>query len=76
MEDDDEQVKRRAREIWEEEGRPEGREYSHWLRAKLDVRNMKDNDRDREAPAPAGKGASTKTPLDERDIDTQLDDPL
>ncbi len=38
MDDHNERIRQRAHEIWEEEGRPEGREYSHWLRARADVR--------------------------------------
>ncbi len=38
MDDHDERVRKRAHEIWEEEGRPEGREYSHWLRARAEIR--------------------------------------
>ncbi|WP_411033763.1 DUF2934 domain-containing protein [Shinella sp. BYT-45] len=38
MDDHDERIRKKAHEIWEEEGRPEGREYSHWLRARADVR--------------------------------------
>ena len=38
MDDHDERIRQRAHEIWEEEGRPEGREYSHWLRARADIR--------------------------------------
>jgi hypothetical protein len=37
MDDQNERIRQRAHEIWEEEGRPEGREYSHWLRARADV---------------------------------------
>ena len=37
MDDHNERIRQRAHEIWEEEGRPEGREYSHWLRARADV---------------------------------------
>ena len=37
MDDQSERIRKRAHEIWEEEGRPEGREYSHWLRARADV---------------------------------------
>jgi hypothetical protein len=37
MDDHDKRIRQRAHEIWEEEGRPEGREYSHWLRAKAEV---------------------------------------
>lgn len=30
-------VKRRAREIWEQEGRPQGKDTNIWLRAELDI---------------------------------------
>ncbi len=104
MDDHDERIRRRAHEIWEEEGRPEGREYSHWLRARAEINDEEDGD----APAPAErtskadiarnalppgtvpenptaanpdritrtKPAHPKKPLDERDIDTQLDQPF
>src|SRR5690606_40226979 len=38
MDDRDERIRQRAHAIWEEEGRPEGREYSHWLRARAAIR--------------------------------------
>ena len=31
-------IRRRAYEIWEAEGRPEGRERIHWLRAEAEFR--------------------------------------
>jgi hypothetical protein len=37
MDDRNEKIRKRAHEIWEEEGRPEGREYSHWLRARAEI---------------------------------------
>ncbi|MBN9056611.1 DUF2934 domain-containing protein [Shinella sp. NM-101] len=54
MDDHDERIRKRAHEIWEEEGRPEGREYSHWLRARADIR-AEDGER-------AGRGETN--PLD------------
>jgi len=39
MDDHDERIRQRAHEIWEEEGRPEGREYSHWLRARAEIQD-------------------------------------
>jgi hypothetical protein len=33
----EERVRQRAYRIWEEEGRPEGREHEHWQRAVRDV---------------------------------------
>lgn len=37
MDDHDDRVRKRAHDIWEAEGRPEGREYSHWLRARTEI---------------------------------------
>lgn len=36
-EDNMERIRRRAREIWEAEGRPEGHEREHWLRAQREI---------------------------------------
>ncbi len=33
----DERVRKRAYEIWMEEGQPQGRELDHWFRAKQEV---------------------------------------
>jgi hypothetical protein len=33
-----EAIRRRAYEIWESEGRPEGRDHIHWLRAEAEFR--------------------------------------
>jgi hypothetical protein len=33
-----EQISKRAREIWEREGRPEGRDKEHWLQAESELR--------------------------------------
>ena len=30
-------IRRRAHEIWEAEGRPEGRAHEHWLRAQREI---------------------------------------
>jgi hypothetical protein len=32
-----EEIARRAQEIWEDEGRPEGRAEEHWLRAEAEI---------------------------------------
>jgi hypothetical protein len=32
-----ERIRTRAYELWEQDGRPEGREWSHWLDAERDV---------------------------------------
>ncbi|MCF3643164.1 DUF2934 domain-containing protein [Rhizobium sp. TRM95111] len=111
---EDDRIRRRAYRIWEEEGRPEGREYSHWLRARQEERasglpddmsradaaeiakntvppgTVPDNPTRAaalptsaaavdglrpKASAAAGKTGTKAPPLDERDIDTQLDEP-
>jgi hypothetical protein len=33
----EERIRARARELWEEEGRPEGRHLDHWERAKAEI---------------------------------------
>jgi hypothetical protein len=33
----EEEIARRAREIWEEEGRPEGRHLEHWQQAEREL---------------------------------------
>lgn len=40
-------IRRRAYELWEREGRPEGRQNAHWEQARRDVEGMAH-------PAPAG----------------------
>ena len=37
MDDHDERIRKRAHEIWEEEGRPEGRHVAHWHQAEQNV---------------------------------------
>jgi hypothetical protein len=37
MQDDKEQVRQHAYALWEEEGRPEGREQDHWQRAEQEL---------------------------------------
>jgi hypothetical protein len=34
---DEERIRRRAHEIWEADGRPEGRHEEHWARARREV---------------------------------------
>jgi hypothetical protein len=33
----EEAIRQRAYEIWEQEGRPEGRDLTHWLRARTEI---------------------------------------
>lgn len=43
--DRQERIRQRAHEIWESEGRPEGREADHWSRAEQELRNRMGDDR-------------------------------
>ncbi len=40
--DHQERIKQRAHEIWESEGRPDGRDAEHWSRAEEELRNQMD----------------------------------
>jgi hypothetical protein len=40
MDGHEESIRRRAYEIWEEEGRPEGRQDEHWARAAAEVAGL------------------------------------
>jgi hypothetical protein len=35
--DREDEIRKRAREIWEKEGRPEGRDIAHWDQAKAEL---------------------------------------
>jgi hypothetical protein len=35
------QIRQRAYEIWEREGRPHGRDWVHWLRAETEIRDAR-----------------------------------
>ena len=39
---DDLRIQRRAYEIWEQEGRPEGRALDHWTQAEQEIRADRD----------------------------------
>jgi hypothetical protein len=52
-----EQVSQRAFEIWEQEGRPEGRDLEHWLAAEAELRPASIV-----FPAPEKKAAAPKKP--------------
>ncbi len=54
----DERIRERAYAIWEEEGRPEGNDFQHWLRAVEEIRAES-----RELPeADAGQTVAETTP--------------
>jgi hypothetical protein len=43
--DNEQLVRDRAYQIWEEEGRPEGREQLHWDRATREMQALRDGNR-------------------------------
>ena len=54
---DEERIRRRAHEIWEREGRPEGRHEEHWARARREVEAE-------EGGSPPGAAKSDASPTD------------
>jgi Protein of unknown function (DUF2934) len=56
--DRDREIARRAYEMWELEGRPDGRALDHWLRAEAATRNP--------APAPEAITAAPAKPARQR----------
>lgn len=66
MDDQDERIRQRAHAIWEEEGRPEGREYSHWLRARAAIRAEEADAAPRASRAQAEPPGSGKDALDSK----------
>ena len=54
---DEERIRRRAHEIWEREGRPEGRHEEHWARARREVEAE-------EGGSPPGAAGSDASPTD------------
>jgi hypothetical protein len=58
IDDVEERVKQRAYEIWEREGRPEGREADHWALAKEEIA-IEDNQSQALMPNPSGGGDDT-----------------
>ncbi|HYD68872.1 DUF2934 domain-containing protein [Azospirillum sp.] len=53
---DDERIRRRAHEIWEREGCPEGRQDAHWEQARREL------EAEEEAAAPAALDAAAAQP--------------
>jgi len=54
---DEERIRRRAHEIWEREGRPEGRREEHWARARREAEAE-------EGGSPPGAAKSDGSPTD------------
>lgn len=56
--DRDERIRKKAHDIWEKEGRPEGEGYKHWAQAEAEV----DAEDKPAKKAPAKKAAPKKAP--------------
>lgn len=54
----DERIRERAHQIWEAEGRPEGQDIEHWLRARDEVEFDQEGD-----PQAGGIDSSVAPPL-------------
>jgi hypothetical protein len=52
-------IRQRAYAIWEAEGRPDGREWDHWLQASHEVMSRSHGDVPSAADAPAAKPRKT-----------------
>lgn len=64
--DHQERIRQRAHEIWESEGRPEGRDADHWTRAEAELRNGTGDQQPGEGaepkPARTTRAKSAKSP--------------
>lgn len=58
------EVSRRAYEIWENEGRPEGSDLRHWLQAEQEL-SARQASRDQESSRPGDYGQSRDTGTDQ-----------
>ena len=57
--DTDERVRERAYQLWEAEGKPEGQDFEHWMRAREEIETMpKDGD-----PTAGGVESSVAIPM-------------
>jgi hypothetical protein len=59
-------VRERAYALWEEEGRPAGREFDHWVRARSEIAGMIATAIVENAPQIAKKAAPRKAPAKPR----------
>jgi hypothetical protein len=61
-------VSRRAYELWEKEGRPEGCDLRHWLQAEQECRGAESSEDARRERGTNIEGTSTNTPGSDSDI--------
>ena len=61
MDQEEDRIRQRAHQLWEEEGRPEGRAEDHWSRARQELQGGSDpaqSDSTAEDPAAAASAAA------------------
>jgi hypothetical protein len=62
---DEERIRRRAHEIWEQEGRPEGRDQEHWAQASREIEAESDGPATPDdAPTPTAADGGGATPAE------------
>ena len=64
--DREDEIRKRAREIWESEGRPEGRDIAHWEQAKAELES-------KFLASDGGEGQSLPTSSGARDVPKKKD---
>ncbi|RUV70509.1 DUF2934 domain-containing protein [Mesorhizobium sp. M5C.F.Cr.IN.023.01.1.1] len=65
MDDRIERIRQRAHEIWEREGRPDGREQEHWERATKEI-DVEDGQSSENAQNPDAASTATGSPSAEQ----------
>ena len=60
MPDREQKIRERAHQIWEQEGRPDGREQEHWERPsrEVDAKEGSEGTPSGDAPPPTGTGST------------------
>jgi hypothetical protein len=62
MSDREERIRQRAHALWEQEGRPHGRDREHWERARYEVESATSATQSQSTPATVDGGASALQP--------------
>lgn len=70
MQIDEDKVKIRAHQIWEEEGRPHGRDHDHWLQAEREIGGNTDEPARKAQPFDEIGSQETESATDGLDAET------
>jgi hypothetical protein len=63
MTPEEDEVRRRAHQLWEQEGQPEGRELEHWQQALAELEREDEREADtNSASTPSATTAATRRP--------------